>query len=412
MAEWNHLPADLLHTISTHLESSIDTVRFRSVCSTWRSAASARPDALYNPFPDLSQDGFSAELGGFFLSKRTIFHLSYPRSSNPSSHSDPNSPHRTPDSPSWLIKTEPGRTGFLRLFNPMFRSHIKPLPAGIPNLIDLSNIRVRELGQEYALQYANHTLGGHYSNLYMEKVACLPESDRDYVVLTVHISGKLAVYKSAGRKWSVISDPKSLYDDVIMFEGKFYAVEGSGRAVMVEAPGTQNMVVSQVAAPVDGGDRKFLVKLGRDLLLVDIHLGFPAEDDDNASGIEDGDLDDQNDGYMMMRPIRLRVFKLDKGGQGWVEVRSLGDHVLFLGDNCSFSARASELSGCKGNCICFNLGEYRFQYPSNPELGDVFRCGDIGVFSLEDGKIEPFETYPSYSKLFWPPPSWVAPASP
>ncbi|KAL8158830.1 hypothetical protein V2J09_000367 [Rumex salicifolius] len=235
--------------------------------------------------------------------------------------------------------------------------------------------------------------------------------------MTVHISGKLAVYKSAGRKWSVISDPESLYDDVIMFNGRFYAVEGSGRAVVVEGPGSENMVVSQVADPVDGGDRKCLVKLGPDLLLVDIHLGLPAEDDDNAGGNggEDGDLDAQNDGvdsYMLMRPIQLRVFKLDMGGQGWVEIKSLGDHVLFLGDNCTFSARAEELLGCKGNCICFNLGEYRFQFPSNPEQGDALRCADIGVFNLEDGKIAPFETYPNYSKLFWPPPSWVASASP
>ena len=37
----------------------------------------------------------------------------------------------------------------------------------------------------------------------------------------------------------------------------------------------------------------------------------------------------------------------------WVNVDSLGDQALFVGDNSSMSLFASSFNGCKANCIYF-----------------------------------------------------------
>jgi membrane protease subunit (stomatin/prohibitin family) len=88
-----------------------------------------------------------------------------------------------------------------------------------------------------------------------------------------------------------------------------------------------------------------------------------------------------------------------------VEVNSFGDRVLFLGDDCTFSALASDLSGCKGNCIFFRDNNF-YMTGEEGDVNGVFR--DIGVCDLDNGSIKPLVDYPEYSKLFWPPPDWVA----
>jgi hypothetical protein len=77
-----------------------------------------------------------------------------------------------------------------------------------------------------------------------------------------------------------------------------------------------------------------------------------------------------------------------------VEVRNLGDRVLFLGEDCAFSAK------CDGNenCVIFMDDVYRNCHSA--ELG-------ISVFHLDQRRISPLSDFPCYSKLFWPPPEWV-----
>ena len=77
--------------------------------------------------------------------------------------------------------------------------------------------------------------------------------------------------------------------------------------------------------------------------------------------------------------------------------------MLFVGDDCTFSASYFDLSGCK-NCIFFTDN---FFYIRSGE-DDVFKAHDIGVYHLESGSIVPLADYPEYSKLFWPPPKWIS----
>jgi len=297
-----------------------------------------------------------------------------------------------------------------RLLKPLSRSHTKTLPESFPKRIDLLKYRVSELGHEYILQYINYRPFANSisdaGNLYMEKVAlcsraCWGFGIDSYVLLTIHVSGKLAIFKFGERKWTIVEDFSSPYDDVILFEQNFYAVDNTGRTVVVNVD-EPSLIVNLVAHSVYGGDKKALVESNGELLLVDTFLSVGPEDD---LGFDEGfEFYEEFDCYMSERTVRFKVFRLDRSEQKWVEVDSLGERMLFLGDNCTFSASACDFSGCKGNCILFT--DHYFY--SNREEDGAMKGRGVGVFDLESGIIGSLANYPDYSKMFWPPPTWVS----
>ncbi|KAG8368037.1 hypothetical protein BUALT_Bualt15G0003500 [Buddleja alternifolia] len=385
MADWSTLPTELLHLITQHLPTSTDLLRFRSVCATWRAALPPPPSAAAR-FPILPNSGISDTSWGFYLSKRTIYSLQ--------------SPHA--DHSSWIIKLERDHPARMHLLSPLTPFQFKPLPSNFPKSFNLFNIRVKELGEEYILQYINFrpmaSSIGEAGNLYREKVAVLNNCGGEFVLLTIHLSGKLVVYKSGDENWKVIDDLPSPYDDVILREGKFYAVDNTGRVVLVNYV---DLNVSPVVSSIFGGDKKFLVDSDGELLLVDKYLSAGPEDD---LGYNEGfEFYEEFDCYMSERTVKFKVFRLDESMGKWVEINDLGDKMLFLGDNCMFSASASETfcdDKCKGNCILFTE-------TCNREDDGVWNSHGVGVFDLERGSIGPIDNHSGCSKMFWPPPDWV-----
>ena len=385
MANWSQLPPELLGEISHRLGSQTHFLRFRSVCSWWRSSVLPRHRNLPSRFPFLPNDGISDTTWGFHLSKRTIYLLA------PPPISDPGEP--------WLVKVEdcvPGRS--LRLLNPLSRFQIKPLPDLFPKVLDLSRFRVHELGQEYVLHYMHsrplRNSLSNPSNLYMEKVVFkfLDSDTEDYILLTIHVSGKLAVYRFGDKTWTIIHDMPAPYDDVILFRGDFYAVDSTGRAVIVDPSAN----VGMVSGPVFGGDKKFLVESMGEILMVDMYLN-------TASSAEEEDGFEQFDEFMVERTVRFKVYSLNRRENKWAEMNSLGDRVLFVGDDCTFSASDLDLGRCK-NCIFFTDNFFC----NGGEADGAFRGRDISVYDMENGIIAPLADYPEFSKLFWPPPDWIA----
>ncbi|KAK4401348.1 F-box protein SKIP23 [Sesamum angolense] len=366
MADWSTLPAELLNLVSQQLPSSTDVLRFRSVCSTWRAAVPPPPTTA--SFPILPNSGISDTSWGFYLSKRTIYSLQSPLTN----HS------------SWIIKLERDNPSRMHLLNPLARSQFRPLPNNFPKLFNFFNLRVKELGEEYALQYINFRPTansiGEAGNLYMEKVAVSNNLGNGFVLLTIHVSGKLVVCKSGDKKWRVIDDLPSPYDDVILREGRFYAVDNTGRVVLVNS---LDFNVSLVANSIFGGDKKFLVDSDGELLLVDMYLSVgPADDLGFNEGFE---FYEEFDCFMSERTVKFKVFRLDENVGKWVELTDLGDRLLFLGDNCTFSARASEIfcdDRCRGNCIFFTD-----QYCNRDDDG-LWKSRGVGVFDLESGVLD------------------------
>ncbi|KAL8497479.1 hypothetical protein ACS0TY_020981 [Phlomoides rotata] len=139
----------------------------------------------------------------------------------------------------------------MHLLSPLARSQFKPLPDAFPKLFNFLNVRVKELANSI----------GESGNLYMEKVAVLNNLGDRFVLVTVHVSGKLVVYKSGDEKWRLIDDlpSPSPYDDVILWKEKFYAVDYMSKIVLVN---TADLNVSTIANSIFGGDKKLWIRKG------------------------------------------------------------------------------------------------------------------------------------------------------
>ena len=161
-------------------------------------------------------------------------------------------------------------------------------------------------------------------------------SPYDYAAMAIYGKFKrLAVYKSGDKTWTLIQNSRFYYEDVIFYNGVFFAVDDSGGIVVCDI-GQKTVSVREVTPPWDYKDsKKYLVSSYRKLLLVNRYI--------------------QKDFYGIYRTVKFDVFELDSVSQPkeWFKVERLGsNHVLFLGQNHSVCLPNSS-SQCKGNCIYF-----------------------------------------------------------
>ncbi|OVA15996.1 F-box domain [Macleaya cordata] len=435
--DWSELPKEILTKISKHLTSEIDVLRFRSVCVSFRSSANLTPPLILKfPFPIIPyESSINPDTPPRFcvLLQSTVYCLR-PRQPVNGNGNGGDGEGEGSSCQEWLIKVEEMRENVLRLVNPLSRVHIKPLPKTFPKVFNLSDFEIVELCNEYVLQLpeSDSELEREYvvessnpnlriqvkeiyvrelDNLDVKKVAVLssnpnsPSANDVYGVMVLHVGGKLAFFKPGDEKWTVIQNQTCRFNDVVQYNGKFYAVDSTGRAVVVDT----SLNVSVVAVPVIGGGRKKrLVESDGILFLVDMFIDLGPdylEWDEFHDLVEyDGDgtpFPTNYDGEAT--PIRCEVFKLDESKQSWVEVENLGNRVFVVGDRCSFSVPANKLSQCKGNCIIFTDNFYTLRAE---DFDDVF-IQSIGIYSLEEDRIGPLASYPGYNQLFWPPPSWI-----
>ncbi|XP_021774870.1 F-box protein SKIP23-like [Chenopodium quinoa] len=391
MADWSELPSELLELISNLSNTCSNTRQFRSVCSYWRSSVRGKPTANFYYSPTIKFLGSKAHDFDLRLIRQTTYIISL--------LSDPNS--------CWVIKTEEHKPGVLRLLSPFSKSDsIKPLDH---NILDLSNVNTFEIGHEYVLR--NISGNDRVMNLYnmeYEKVAFATIGGNDSFVLlsTQNSTGKLLMYRSNTQEWALLDDfalgfddtSEFVYDmsmryvDVAEYEGKFYAVTDSGRTVVIEYGGEDEILVEVdlMVKSIIGGNKKYLVKSGDDLLLVDLYTSS-----------DKGSCD----------VYAIDVFKLDKEDKKWVLLKCLGGHSIFLSNYSSFSTTSTSLHGLKENCIYFflnNLGrDFSEKKQGNIEDIDGVESGGIGVFNYEMGTFESLEENIENSKFCWPPPSWV-----
>jgi hypothetical protein len=220
------------------------------------------------------------------------------------------------------------------------------------------------------------------------------------VLLTIHISGKLAIFRNDDEQWMVMPEmPPNPYTDVCVFNGRPIAVDRTGLTGVVGP----DFSLDLVAEAVFGGGRKLLVESDGELLLVDKYshrigqFRLHEKYGQNAS-----DLWGFNEGVYEIgieRGARFDVFRLDENQKKWVKLTNLGDRVLFLGKDCAFSAKASDLCMENGNCVIYRDDDYGGHVRSNG-LG-------INVFCLDNQQILPLSDLPGWTSRFWPPPQWT-----
>jgi hypothetical protein len=145
-----------------------------------------------------------------------------------------------------------------------------------------------------------------------------------------------------------------------------------------------------VAEAVFGGGTKLLVESDGELLLVDKYTVNVRGDTPFILEAGDGN----HYGIIIKRAVRFNVFRLDENEKKWMKLTNLGDRVLFLGKDFSFSVKAKDLCMENGNCIIYRDDDYD---------GNLRSTGlGIDVFCLDKQQISPLS-----DNLFWPPPQWT-----
>ncbi|KAF8030690.1 hypothetical protein BT93_D0006 [Corymbia citriodora subsp. variegata] len=372
MAEWSQMPEELLRLIVQHLNSQFDVLRFRSVCSSWRSSVTAPSPSPFwrGGFPIILKRGggsFNATWKGF-LFKHTILLIGVPRSCD----------QTVPVPTGWLVKIREDVPRGMSLLNPLSLRTFPPLAKDSPMVLDLMNLRVLELGHEYVLEQLNCPLN-IFSNhdLFMKTVFMSLDNGNDFALLRI-AEGELVMFKSREKRWFPIQDMRWEYDDVILFKGEFYAVDHAGNIWVVGL----DLGVTLIVQLYLESHHMFLVESVGELLLV----------------YSESVYWDNGDGDFSELQLRIKVYKLDmdREEKAWNEVKDLGDRVLFLGDKCAFSASAADLGGaCRGNCIIF-------MDPFKPP------GASRDVYHTDSPIIGPIEACEGYSELFWPAPDWIA----
>lgn len=251
--------------------------------------------------------------------------------------------HVAPQSPAsnsrgWLVKvTESEKTWQkpLIMLHPLSGS---PFPKGpvpnplLPKELNLNDFRVSELSKTY-----------HSPCAYQLAVSL----NSDFPALMMIGGGKLYHCKlGVDGEIPKCKEIKSLtssvnYGDVICHDGKFYAVSLDGRTIVVDSSLTAKMIATPISAPVIwrnipiGIRKRYLVESFGELLLV-IYL---------ASTTECRHLSEVG--------VAFEIFKLNADEKQWVEMTTLDDRILFVGEDSRFSVLARDFPGCKGNCIYF-----------------------------------------------------------
>ncbi|KAI8549374.1 hypothetical protein RHMOL_Rhmol06G0019600 [Rhododendron molle] len=402
--DWSELPPELIQTIAEKLITHTDYLRFRAVSTTWRLSTPTAPLHLPTQLPWLmlpfnqtrrSTQGATRHLlvDGLGQRKkitgasRPFFSLSANKSH--SLHLPESSPHRRRrhrgSSHGYLAFLDESPDFFL--LNPLTRAKFSLPPlSSFPNVVafDFSDV-----GREYSLRAPNGDVStrslSEMRDLFIKKVvlSSSPSVDLNFIVLAIlNQTGDLAFCKNGYRSWLFIEDAQSYCEDAIYCNGLFYAVNKLGQIAVCDVTGEFPRVSFICTPPQIGGDLLYLVSLSSDeLLLVTRYLDLEILDYGTRE---------------------FRVYRLDLSGPKWERVTSLGDQMLFLGENSSVALSASDFPGCKGNCIYYTDDYSELNYDG------MAGNHDLGVYNLEDGSIDPLPCCYSLPRMRWPP-IWVTP---
>ncbi|PRQ47295.1 putative F-box domain-containing protein [Rosa chinensis] len=351
---WSDLPVELLQSIAKRLDTKIDVSRSRAVCKSWRFSI---PPLTVNSPPIKVHLGNVIRRGVRLVKKttlgmRVVYHVApQPPASN---------------SRGWLVKVTEGEA-------PLDKTHIMlhplsgtPFPKNpvanplLPKELNFYDFRVSELSRTY------HTP-------YTFPVAVSLNSDCPALMMIVEgklyhcklgVDGEIPKCKEIE---SLISSIK--YVDVICHEGKFYVVSVDGRTVVVDSSLTAKMIATPISAPVIPRSvpacirKRYLVESFGELLLV-IYLATTTECR-----------------HLSELGVTFEIFKLNAAEKQWVEMATLDDRILFVGEDSCFSVLARDFPGCKGNCIYFyDPCSRRCKYRSQPRI-----FSNIGVFDIDGG---------------------------
>ncbi|KAH8508140.1 hypothetical protein H0E87_010322 [Populus deltoides] len=381
MSQWAHLPKELLDMISKCLDSRVDLVCFRAVCTSWRYSASS--PSFDQEIPRLILKLPSPIHADAILMQTAVCRMEL-ISKYPNSFSS--------FAKSWLVKVGESKYGKLQLLNPLTNYKIKYSPISL-NLLDFKFV---QLNKAFLLQQSRRFLVFGIIKVVPFPISASCSNMDGFGILAIYHEGKLGYWKYGDKEWTLLDYKNFQYDDIIVYREQFYVIDRRGTVYWIDS----SLKVIQYSPPLYGcGGQKNLVESRGDLYVVDRYL-----DGERRTWKDYENVMDYSDNPFRVRKLRkqsrpravdLRVYKLDEELATWVDVKSLDDQIFVLGTDCSFSISCREFNGGKGNCIYFVDGD--------DHAGRGLSASSIHVFQLEDRSIGKLDVMPEFSDSFWPP---------
>ncbi|XP_008385316.2 F-box protein At2g26160-like [Malus domestica] len=278
----------------------------------------------------------------------------------------------------WLAVVDQGLNClYVTLMDP-FRKYLAP--------INLSGIGYYDLNPDTEDKYMDED---RYMN-YLPKVILSADpylKPKDYwVVLFYQTNLRLCFYKAGQRFWSCCKFKEiTCISDAVFYKGQVYTVGTRGKIVLFDIKSKIKFPQVPKATRLTGSVFKrwsalkaYLVESTKGDLW---HVRRTVKRKEGC----DGNLTDSFQVYKV-------VFdKKDRSTVEQVEVKSIGDEALFVGDNHSMSFLASNFAGCQPNSIYYTCDLLRFQHPER-------RPFDMAVYNLENETITPFYSPTSWQK--------------
>ncbi|KAL5713824.1 hypothetical protein ACHQM5_015867 [Ranunculus cassubicifolius] len=212
--------------------------------------------------------------------------------------------------------------------------------------------------------------------------------------MAIHGGRRILAFCRPGDKvWTNLESKYDIISDIVYHMNKFYAIDQNGGIFSFDF--NHSYPIASLISPAPpyfelSGPGKYIVESSGELLQITRYLFFDLCECER---------------YVT---TSFEVHKLDITLNKWVKVRSLGNTVLFVGDNSSMSLSTLDFPEYKPNCIYFTddfhlLYFYRVYGRRSEREGPH----DMGIFHLEDGKIEPH--YKMESDVIFPPLIWIEP---
>ncbi|KNA11014.1 hypothetical protein SOVF_139100 [Spinacia oleracea] len=386
---WKNLTNDIVALVLNRLNTKSDLCRFRSICKPWRSFATPIQPHLIFP---LTLPPLPLSYHPFSLSPNLIYILS------------PQFSHNL-NNDVWLTKVSETGENKWALLNPLTKHKFYFFASGVfRERIDLLGFGNLEVGRSYRLQLiSDHGDEGAFdfeefsSSISLRKVVV--RTGEEFCVLGLYGYGLIAVWNYGDDNWKIVEtgtkEKRNEFDDVICFDGKFYAVDRTGKLVMID-PAARELIELVGTTAECIGQYTYLVESNFRLYLVNkIVNPMPNNYFDNEEG--EWIVDKNSVG----KPLGFNVFVLNEKEKCWERVSSIGNKVFFISRDATFSVCAKDLGWSKGNCIYFEgLTGY-------DDEADMSFGLNAGVYTLEDKAISTFgSSVDRWTGIFWPPSSW------
>ncbi|CAK9184268.1 unnamed protein product [Ilex paraguariensis] len=377
---WAGLPKDILDLILDHIIQFSDYIRFCSVCKSWRSvglednnyhhlhiqrlrilkACRSRLPMLMIP-PTIS----NKENQSFYsVTDGVILDLQLPMSFNRrcfgSSHG-------------WLFTME----------KPMVIVLLNPFSG---RTIHLPELKDPETVYQFWVDKDDH-------EYFVSKGILSSDPCRDvdnYEVVVIYSDNrKLASFKSGDETWQFFNLTKGyFFSDIIYYEGQLHAINNFGGLMHIDTISGAGKIIIKPTRRMECRMTYLVKSYERDLLMVQKFM-------------EENEHDD-----MHYKASDFKIFKMVHSTQmrtpSWVEINSIGDQALFVGNNYSLTVSTSDFSGCSSNCIYYTdhylaiTGHY---VPHGPD-------DDTGIFNLRDRS---FGSHYIADREHLIPPIWIVP---